>query len=85
MDASPTEDVAGRLFLAVGRLSRSLRQAGGPGPGHGSISALATLVAQGPLRDQRGQRGDRPVPRPWPAGLAQRPRQPPHSQEQPAC
>ena len=50
MDASPTEDVAGRLFLAVGRLSRSLRQAGTPGPGHGSISALATLVALGPLR-----------------------------------
>ncbi|NKQ55126.1 MarR family transcriptional regulator [Amycolatopsis sp. K13G38] len=50
MDASPTEDVAGRLFLAVGRLSRSLRQAGNPGPGHGSISALATLAATGPMR-----------------------------------
>ncbi|WP_191246060.1 MarR family winged helix-turn-helix transcriptional regulator [Amycolatopsis deserti] len=45
-----TEDVAGRLFLAVGRLSRSLRQAGTPGPGHGSISALSTLVAFGPMR-----------------------------------
>ena len=50
MDGSPTDDVAGRLFLAVGRLSRSLRQAGGPGLGHGSISALATLSAQGPMR-----------------------------------
>ncbi|WAL66231.1 MarR family transcriptional regulator [Amycolatopsis cynarae] len=50
MDGSATEDVAGRLFLAVGRLSRSLRQAGTPGPGHGSISALATLVAHGPMR-----------------------------------
>jgi DNA-binding MarR family transcriptional regulator len=43
-------DVAGRLFLAVGRLSRSLRQTGSPGPGHGAISALATLVALGPVR-----------------------------------
>ncbi|GHF73798.1 DNA-binding MarR family transcriptional regulator [Amycolatopsis bartoniae] len=50
VDTSTTEDVAGRLFLAVGRLSRSLRQAGTPGPGHGSISALATLAAQGPMR-----------------------------------
>jgi DNA-binding MarR family transcriptional regulator len=38
------------LFLAVGRLSRSLRQAGIPGPGHGAISALATLVNVGQLR-----------------------------------
>jgi DNA-binding MarR family transcriptional regulator len=43
-------DVSGRLFLAVGRLSRSLRQAGVPGPGHGAISALATLVNSGQLR-----------------------------------
>ncbi|GAB2957384.1 MarR family transcriptional regulator [Amycolatopsis acidiphila] len=50
MDTSTTEDVAGRLFLAVGRLSRSLRQAGSPGPGHGAISALATLVASGSMR-----------------------------------
>ncbi|MTD58638.1 MarR family winged helix-turn-helix transcriptional regulator [Amycolatopsis pithecellobii] len=50
MDTSTTEDVAGRLFLAVGRLSRSLRQAGSPGPGHGSISALSTLVVSGPMR-----------------------------------
>jgi DNA-binding MarR family transcriptional regulator len=38
------------LFLAVGRLSRSLRQAGIPGPGHGAISALATLVTYGQMR-----------------------------------
>jgi DNA-binding MarR family transcriptional regulator len=38
------------LYLAVGRLSRSLRQAGVPGPGHGAISALATLVISGQLR-----------------------------------
>jgi len=47
---SPVQDVTGRLYLAVGRLSRSLRQAGAPGPGHGSISALATLVHFGELR-----------------------------------
>jgi DNA-binding MarR family transcriptional regulator len=47
---SSTQDVSGRLYLAVGRLSRSLRQAGTPGPGHGAISALATLVAFGQLR-----------------------------------
>lgn len=50
MNTSTTEDVAGRLFLAVGRLSRTLRQTGAPGPGHGAISALATLVAAGSMR-----------------------------------
>ncbi|WP_116044068.1 MarR family winged helix-turn-helix transcriptional regulator [Amycolatopsis palatopharyngis] len=50
MTTSPSQDVPGRLFLAVGRLSRSLRQAGTPGPGHGAISALATLVNFGQLR-----------------------------------
>ncbi|GLY71644.1 MarR family winged helix-turn-helix transcriptional regulator [Amycolatopsis taiwanensis] len=50
MEQSSTEDTAARLFLAVGRLSRSLRQTGAPGPGHGAISALATLVASGPVR-----------------------------------
>lgn len=50
MTTSPSQDVPGRLFLAVGRLSRSLRQAGAPGPGHGAISALATLTNVGQLR-----------------------------------
>ncbi|MBE1576612.1 MULTISPECIES: MarR family winged helix-turn-helix transcriptional regulator [Amycolatopsis] len=50
MTTSAVQDVSGRLFLAVGRLSRSLRQAGVPGPGHGAISALATLVHYGQLR-----------------------------------
>lgn len=45
-----SQDVPSRLFLTIGRLSRSLRQAGAPGPGHGSISALATLSAHGQLR-----------------------------------
>lgn len=43
-------DVPRRLFLTIGRLSRSLRQAGSPGPGHGAISAMATLGAHGQLR-----------------------------------
>lgn len=50
MEQSSTEDVAARLFLAVGRLSRSLRQTGTPGPGHGALSALSTIVAFGPVR-----------------------------------
>lgn len=50
MTSTSVQDVSGRLFLAVGRLSRSLRQAGVPGPGHGAISALATLVHAGELR-----------------------------------
>ncbi len=50
MTTTSVQDVSGRLFLAVGRLSRSLRQAGVPGPGHGAISALATLVHYGQLR-----------------------------------
>ncbi|GAA1199529.1 MarR family winged helix-turn-helix transcriptional regulator [Prauserella alba] len=43
-------DVPHRLFLSIGRLSRALRQAGAPGPGHGAISAMATLDSHGPLR-----------------------------------
>ncbi|OQO93212.1 MarR family winged helix-turn-helix transcriptional regulator [Saccharomonospora piscinae] len=47
-ESSP--DVPGRLFLIIGRLSRSLRQASAPGPGHGAISAMATLSACGRMR-----------------------------------
>lgn len=42
-------DVAGRVALAVGRLSRRMRTAGG-GLSHGLLSALATVSKQGPLR-----------------------------------
>ena len=45
-----SSDIPGRLFLTIGRLSRSLRQAGVPGPGHGAISAMATLAACGRMR-----------------------------------
>jgi DNA-binding MarR family transcriptional regulator len=41
---------AARLYLAIGRLSRSLRRSSTTGLGHGSISALATVVRGGPLR-----------------------------------
>lgn len=45
-----SQDVPSRLFLAIGRLSRSLRQTGTVGPGHGAISAMATLAGCGQLR-----------------------------------
>lgn len=44
------QDVPSRLFITIGRLSRSLRQAGAQAPGHGAISALATLARFGDLR-----------------------------------
>jgi DNA-binding MarR family transcriptional regulator len=45
------EDTA-RLYVAVGRLSRSLRRIGGGSAelGHGAVSALTTLVKCGSLR-----------------------------------
>lgn len=46
----PTADIPARLYLAIGRLSRSLRRSGTTGLGHGSISALSTLVSCGEMR-----------------------------------
>ncbi len=43
------DDVAGRLALAVGRLNRRIRSATG-GLSHGQLSALSTIVRNGPLR-----------------------------------
>jgi DNA-binding MarR family transcriptional regulator len=45
------EDTA-RLYVAVGRLSRSLRRIGSGSAelGHGAVSALTTLVKTGPMR-----------------------------------
>ncbi|WP_158866199.1 MarR family winged helix-turn-helix transcriptional regulator [Leifsonia sp. AG29] len=43
------DDVPGRLALAVGRLNRRLRSSTG-GLSHGQLSALSTIVRQGPLR-----------------------------------
>lgn len=48
--SSAESDIAARLFLAIGRLSRSLRRSGGAGIGHGSLSALSTLVSTGEQR-----------------------------------
>jgi len=50
MMPSTADDVPARLYLAIGRLSRSLRRSGSPGLGHGSISALSTLVGCGEMR-----------------------------------
>lgn len=50
--AGASEEDTARLYLAVGRLSRSLRRIGGGSEelGHGAVSALTTLVRKGPLR-----------------------------------
>ncbi|MEV4311009.1 MarR family transcriptional regulator [Actinocrispum sp. NPDC049592] len=50
MEPSTADDVPARLYLAIGRLSRSLRRSGSPGLGHGSISALSTLIGCGEMR-----------------------------------
>jgi DNA-binding MarR family transcriptional regulator len=48
--ALPDEgDLAGRLALAVGRLNRRIRSSTG-GLSHGQLSALSTIVRNGPLR-----------------------------------
>ena len=59
MTPSAAEDVPARLYLAIGRLSRSLRRSGSTGLGHGSISALSTLVNCGEMRlgDLAGKEG----------------------------
>lgn len=43
------DEVAGRLALAVGRLNRRIRSATG-GLSHGQLSALSTIIRNGPLR-----------------------------------
>jgi DNA-binding MarR family transcriptional regulator len=48
--STTVQDIPSRLYLAVGRLSRALRRSGTPGLGHGSISALSTLVYLGEMR-----------------------------------
>lgn len=44
------DEATARLYLTIGRLSRSLRRTNARGLGHGSVSALATLVNCGPMR-----------------------------------
>ena len=49
-DAVDQEEIAGRLFVSVARLIRRLRH-GDPTPlGPGAISALGTIVTDGPMR-----------------------------------
>jgi DNA-binding MarR family transcriptional regulator len=50
-DAMDHDDTA-RLYLAVGRLTRSLRRVGSGSAelGHGAVSALFTLVSHGSMR-----------------------------------
>jgi DNA-binding MarR family transcriptional regulator len=44
-------DEATRLYVSLGRVTRALRRASAGSPvGHGALSALATLIAEGPLR-----------------------------------
>jgi DNA-binding MarR family transcriptional regulator len=46
---SPIGDPAVRLAVAVGRINRRIRPTGG-GLSHGLMSALSTIVRQGPIR-----------------------------------
>ncbi|HSS68173.1 MAG TPA: MarR family transcriptional regulator [Nocardioidaceae bacterium] len=44
-------DDATRLYVSLGRVTRALRRAAAGSPvGHGALSALATLVTEGPMR-----------------------------------
>jgi DNA-binding MarR family transcriptional regulator len=44
-------DDATRLYVSLGRVTRALRRASAGSPvGHGALSALATLVTDGPMR-----------------------------------
>ncbi|RNL78810.1 MarR family winged helix-turn-helix transcriptional regulator [Nocardioides marmorisolisilvae] len=48
---SPQDSTTTRLYLALGRLNRALRRdAKDATIGHGGLSALATLIEQGPQR-----------------------------------
>ena len=49
-EARGIEDDATRLYVALGRLARTLRRSGPAEIGPGSFSALATVVLCGPIR-----------------------------------
>ena len=49
-DGAQLDAAAGRLSMAIGRLSRVLRRDAPSGLGAGSLSALATVVRYGPAR-----------------------------------
>jgi DNA-binding MarR family transcriptional regulator len=50
--AGPTsdDDIAGRLYVVLARLTRTLRRQEPAQLGHGAVAALATIVRDGPLR-----------------------------------
>lgn len=50
MTAVAPDDVAGRLFVALAQLNRRLRREAPTSLSHGSITALATVSREGPLR-----------------------------------
>lgn len=49
-ELSHTTEIAARLYVSIGRLTRSLRRRDPAALTHGELSALATLVAAGPQR-----------------------------------
>ncbi|MDQ1603230.1 MAG: hypothetical protein QOE01_1075 [Actinomycetota bacterium] len=49
-DPSPAVEQAGRLFVALARVARSLRATSQSPIGPGAFSALWTVTAQGPIR-----------------------------------
>lgn len=48
--ADEAEDLAGRLYVVLARLTRTLRRQEPAQLGHGAVAALATVVRDGPLR-----------------------------------
>jgi DNA-binding MarR family transcriptional regulator len=50
-DSSSQPDDATRLYVSLGRVTRVLRKSSAGAPvGHGALSALASLVTDGPMR-----------------------------------
>ena len=50
LDDAVSDDAAGRLFIAIARLIRLMRRNAPVALSHGSITALATVVNEGPIR-----------------------------------
>ena len=50
LDDSVSDDAAGRLFVAIARLTRRMRRNAPVALSHGSITALATVMNEGPIR-----------------------------------
>lgn len=50
LDEAISDDAAGRLYIAIARLTRKMRRNAPVALSHGSITALATVVNEGPIR-----------------------------------